>query len=437
MHGAEASDILHERVRSPLGKRVNFREGDAQARSTADAVARRSYGKLVAFLAARTRDVAAAEDALSEAFASALADWPLSGCPSNPEAWLLTVAGRRTIDGARRRRSGEIAAEQLQIMAEGLDAAGIDAEIPDRRLALMFVCAHPAIDAGIRTPLMLQVVLGLDAKAIASAFLISPTTMGKRLVRAKDKIRQAGIPFVVPEPEELPGRLDTVLEAIYTAFAEGWTDPGGTGVARRDLTDEALFLARLIAELLPDEPEALGLLALMFHAEARRRARRNAQGEYVPLASQDPASWNWQMISEAEALLLRASARGVIGRYQLEGALQSAHVCRCRTGCANWTAVIELYDALLALSASPVVAINRALAVAEIYGAGAALDALQEVAADVRLAEYQPYWAARAELLAKTGNHAEARHAYEIAIGLERDASVRRFLQQRQSGLVS
>jgi RNA polymerase sigma-70 factor (ECF subfamily) len=416
---------------------MSLPEGDAQARSTADAVARRSYGKLVAFLAARTRDVAAAEDALSEAFASALADWPLNGCPSNPEAWLLTVARRKAIDIARGRRRHEVAAEQLQVMAEGLDVAATDAEIPDQRLALMFVCAHPAIDAGVRAPLMLQVVLGLDAKAIASAFLTSPAAMGKRLVRAKEKIRQAGIPFRVPQREELPGRLDAVLDAIYAAFAEGWTDPGGTDVARRDLTEEAMFLARLVTELLPEEPEALGLLALMLHAEARRRGRRTAQGEFVPLAEQDPALWDAKMIFEAEALLRRASALGSIGRYQLEGALQSAHVYRCRTGHANWGEVVQLYDALFALSSSPVVAINRALAIAEVHGAGAALDAIEEIAADVRLAEYQPYWAARAELLAKTGAHGEAHRAYEIAIGLERDASVRHFLQQRQSALAS
>jgi RNA polymerase sigma-70 factor (ECF subfamily) len=409
--------------------------GDAQARRTADAVARRSYGKLVAFLAARTRDVAAAEDALSEAFASALADWPVNGCPLNPEAWLLTVARRKTIDVARRRRTAELAAGQMQILVEGLDPGAGDPEIPDHRLALMFACAHPAIEAGIRAPLMLQVVLGLDAAMIASAFLMSPAAMSQRLVRAKNRIRQAGIPFGIPERVELPNRLDTVLDAIYAAFAEGWTEPGGTDVARRDLAEEAMFLGRLVAELLPDEPEALGLLALMLHAEARRRARRNEQGEYVPLAQQDPTLWNAPMIEEAEALLRRASTRGYIGRYQLEGALQSAHVDRRRTGRANWEAVVQLYDALLELSGSPVVAINRALAIAEMEGAGAALEAMQQVAADVRLAEYQPYWAARAELLAKTGAHGEARHAYEIAIGLERDPAVRRFLQQRQSAL--
>jgi predicted RNA polymerase sigma factor len=414
---------------------MNFHDGDEQARSTADAVARRSYGKLVAFLAARIRDVAAAEDALSEAFASALADWPKNGCPSNPEAWLLTVARRKAIDMHRGKLRHEIGGNQLRIMAEGLDAAAAESEIPDQRLALMFACAHPAIDAGIRAPLILQVVLGLDAAMIASAFLVSPVAMGKRLVRAKDKIRQAGIPFRVPEREELPGRLDAVLETIYAAFAEGWTDPGGTDVARRDLTEESFFLARLVVEMLPQEPEALGLLALMLHAEARRNARRNATGEYVPLAEQDPALWDWQKIEEAERLLLRASTLGLIGRYQLEAALQSAHVARRRTGLANWDDVVHLYDALFALTASPVVAINRALAIAELHGPSAALDAMPNVAADARLAEYQPYWAARAELLAKTSANAEARHAYEIAIGLECDPAVRRFLQQRQSAL--
>jgi predicted RNA polymerase sigma factor len=405
------------------------------ARVAAEAVARRSYGKLVAFLAAGTRDVAAAEDALSEAFAAALTDWPVKGCPVNPEAWLMTVARRKTIDMHRGRRRGEIASEELRVLSLGLEAVALNSGIPDQRLALMFVCAHPAIEASVRAPLILQTVLGLDAKKIASAFLMSPAAMGKRLVRAKDKIRQAGISFSVPEREELAGRLDTVLDAIYAAFAEGWTDPGGTDAARRDLTEEAMFLARLVAELLPREPEALGLLALMLHAEARRGARRNARGNYVPLAEQDQALWDAAMIDEAEALLQRASGMNSIGRYQLEGALQSAHVDRCRTGQANWAEVVQLYDALFALAGSPVVAINRALAIAELHGARAALVVMQEVAADERLAEYQPYWAARAVLLAKTGALGEALEAYEIAIGLERDAPVRRFLQERQAAL--
>jgi RNA polymerase sigma-70 factor (ECF subfamily) len=414
---------------------MSWQEDAGEAKSTAAAVARRSYGKLVAFLAARTRDVAAAEDALSEAFASALANWPLNGCPANPEAWLLAVARRKAIDGVRRRRSGEAASEQLQLLAEGLDAAAKDVEIPDHRLALLFASAHPAIEASIRAPLMLQVVLGLDAKAIASAFLTSPAAMGKRLARAKHKIRQAGIPFNVPGREELPARLSVVLDAIYAAFAEGWTDPGGIDVVRRDLAGEALFLSRLVVELLPEEPEALGLLALILHAEARRPARRNASGEYIPLAEQARELWDAPMITEAESLLHRASALGRIGRYQLEGALQSAHVHRCSTGQDNWAAVVRLYDALFQLSGSPVVAINRALAISELQGPACGLAAMPDAAADARLRQYQPYWAARAELLAKSKAAEEARLAYEIAIGLERDPAVRRFLQRRQEAL--
>jgi RNA polymerase sigma-70 factor (ECF subfamily) len=264
---------------------------------------------------------------------------------------------------------------------------------------------------------------------------LQPAAMGKRLVRAKHKIRLAGIPFAVTGRQELPARLGAVLDAIYAAYGEAWTDPGGTDIARRDLAEEAMFLARLVSELLPEEPEALGLLALMLHAEARRGTRRNARGEYVPLAEQDPALWNSQMIVEAETLLQHASTLGAIERYQLEAALQSAHVDRYRTGRANWAEVVALYDALLALAGSPVVAINRALAIAEMDGAGRALEAIQEVATDMRLAEYQPYWAARAELLAKTGANGEARRAYEVAIGLERDPAVRRFLKRRRSAL--
>lgn len=414
-------------------------EAHDDVRETAEAVARRSYGKLVAFLASRTGDVAQAEDALSEAFAAALRDWPLKGCPSNPEAWLLTVARRKSIDAGRRRRHGEVAIEQMQFLAEGLEIAE-QAEIPDRRLALMFAAAHPAIEPGIHAPLILQAVLGLNAKAIASAFLTAPATMGKRLVRAKEKIRQARIAFVVPERDAFPERLGSVLDAIYACFSEGWTDPGGTDPARRDLTGEALYLARLVTELMPQEAEPLGLLALMLHAEARRPARRNPAGDFVPLDDQEMTLWDTGMIAEAEGLLrkagaLIAKAPAAIGRYQLEAALQSAHVHRRLTGRANWRDVVQLYDALLTLTQSPVVAINRALAIAERDGANAGLDALPEPAAGARLAEYQPYWATRADLLARCGVYDEARRAYEIAIGLERDEAVRRFLRRRQQAI--
>lgn len=404
---------------------------DAAARATAEAVARRSYGKLVALLAMRTRDVAAAEDALADAFAAALAGWPEHGCPANPEAWLMTVARRRAIDGVRHREVGDDVANQLTILADEIDEREAGA-LPDRRLALLFACTHPALEAAIRTPLMLQVVLGLEAKTIASAFLMSPAAMSKRLVRAKTKIREAGIPFSVPERDELPGRLAAVLEAVYAAYAEGWTDPVGGDTVRRDLADEALYLAHLLVELLPDEPETLGLLALMLFAHARRDARRDAAGEYVPLSAQDAATWNAPMIDAANALPRRANALNAIGRFQLEAALQSAHVDRCRTGRSNWNAIVQLYDGLLAIAPSPVVAVNRALALAEQDGPQAALDALAPYTNDPRLADYQPYWAARANLLARTGATAEALGAYDLAIGLERDPAVRRFLQARR-----
>jgi RNA polymerase sigma-70 factor (ECF subfamily) len=410
----------------------NEQAGDEQARSTADAVARRSYGKLVAFLAARTRDVAAAEDALSEAFASALTDWPRNGCPRNPEAWLLTVARRKTIDMFRATRREQASSEELHLIEEAL-AAPRPNEIPDERLAMMFACAHPSIDDATRAPLLLQAVLGLDAKKIASAFLTSPAAMGKRLVRAKEKIRQAGIPIRVPGREELPARLDTVLNTIYAAFSEGWADPTGADAARRDLTEESLFLSRLVVALLPEEPEAFGLLALMLHAEARRRARRSADGEFVPLAEQDQLLWDHTQIAEAESLLYRASLMGRIGRFQLEAAVQSAHVDRCCNGTSNWSQVAELYNALHALTDSPVVLINRALAIAEVSGPAAGIAAMPDESADPRLTEYQPYWAARSELLARTGAFQEARRANEIAIGLERDPAVRQFLERRRS----
>ncbi len=409
--------------------------GDALARDAAEAAARRSYGKLIAFLAARTRDVAGAEDALSEAFAAALAHWPKDGVPENPEAWLLTVARRRASDTARKSRRHHDASDHLKLMAEELASAN-DNGIPDERLALMFACAHPAIDAAIRAPLILQTVLGFDAASIASAFLIAPTSMGQRLVRAKTKIRHAGIPFRIPERADLRGRLDAVLEAIYAAYTEGWSDPVGTGLRRRNLATEAIWLGRLVASLLPDEPEALGLLALMLHTEARRDARRDADGAFVPLDEQDTARWNAATIDEAEAMLHRASRMNAIGRYQLEAALQSAHAVRRIAGRVDWDAILALYDALLAMTGSPVVAINRAIAVAETQGPEAGLAALDSHADDPRLSQYQPFWAARAELLVRTGQAQEAGIAYERAIGLETDPAIRAFLQRRRAALL-
>jgi RNA polymerase sigma-70 factor, ECF subfamily len=410
--------------------------GEGGARAAAETAARRSYGKLIAYLAARSRDVAAAEDALADAFASALVDWPRNGVPRNPEAWLLTAARRRTIDAARRAKSAELGEDQLVMMTEELEeAAANDTAIPDRRLALMFACAHPAIEAAIRAPLILQCVLGFDAVAIGSAFLVAPATMGQRLVRAKTKLRAAGIPFRVPEREELASRLETVLDAIYAVFTEGWSDPAGADHRRRDLSGEAIWLGRLIVELLPEQAEALGLLALMLHAEARRNARRSADGSYVPLAEQVMQDWDHAMIAEADALLMRAQSLGVIGRYQLEAAVQSAHAARRHLGHSDWRAILMLYDGLMALTASPVVAVNRAVALAEVQGAASGLAALDAIGADKRIAEYQPYWAARAALLAQLGDREGADNAYGQAIGLESDPALRDFLQKKRAAL--
>jgi RNA polymerase sigma-70 factor (ECF subfamily) len=411
--------------------------GDARlARATAESVARRSYGKLIALLASRTRDVAGAEDALAEAFASALVDWPARGVPRNPEAWLLTVARRKWIDADRRRRTGEDAADHLALVADEIEsAARADAQLPDERLALMFACAHPAIDAAVRAPLILQTILGFDAAAIGSAFLVSPTAMGQRLVRAKKKIREAGIPFAVPERADLAPRLDAVLEAIYAAFAEGWSDAAGTDARGRNLATEGIWLGRLVATLLHEEAEAHGLVALMLYAESRRGARRDERGDYVPLAAQDPGAWDGALIDEAEERLSRASALPGTGRYQLEAAVQSAHVARRRTGRTDWEAIEGIYGALYSITGSPVVALNRAIAVAELRGPAAGLSELDKLASDARLADYQPHWAARADLLARTGDHAAADAAYERAIGLESNPAVRRFLERRRAAL--
>ncbi len=404
------------------------------AADAAASAARRSYGKLVAFLAARTRDVAGAEDALAEAFAAALSGWPERGVPGNPEAWLLTVARRKLADAGRLRGHDLEAAAHFALLAE-LDDGPADSVLPDRRLELLFTCAHPGIEQAAHAPLMLQAVLGFDAATIASAFLVAPSTMGQRLVRAKARIREAGIGFELPGRAELPARLEPVLAAIYAAYAEGWADATGTDARRRNLAEEAIWLGRLLAALLPTEPEALGLLALMLHAHARRGARRDAGGAYVPLAQQQTAQWDDAMIGEAEAVLWGASGLRRPGRYQLEAAIQSAHNVRRHGSAPDWQAIASLYEALHQLTGSPVAAINRAVAMAMTEGPQAGLAILETLDQDGRLADYQPYWAARAELLARAGQGEAARAAYQRAIGLERDPAVRDFLQRQAAAV--
>ena len=408
--------------------------GNDEAARAAERVARDSYGRLVAFLAARTRDVAGAEDALSEAFAAALATWPRDGIPDNPDAWLLTVARRRQTDAVRRRQTRKQGEEHLTLIADELEAAAHEGEtVPDRRLALMFACAHPAIEKGMRAPLILQTILGLTAEEIAAAFLIPPATMGQRLVRAKMRIKDAGIPFGIPEKEDVADRLDAVLDAIYAAYAKGWNEMGEAGTP--EIADEAIWLGRLLISLMPDAPEAKGMLALMLFAESRRTARRDASGAYVPLEQQDTSLWDDSQIVLAERLLREANAGGPSGRYQIEAAIQSAHVARRLNGSYTWPAIVALYDHLIVMTGSPVVALNRAVALAETAGPEAALAALDPIDADKRLKSYQPYWAARGHLLARTGRRIDAAEAFRVAIGLTTDEAVRAYLQGQLSAL--
>jgi RNA polymerase sigma-70 factor, ECF subfamily len=405
-----------------------------EAGRTAARVARESYGRLVAFLSARTRDVAGAEDALSEAFAAALRMWPKDGVPANPDAWLLTVARRRQTDSMRRRQTRRAGEAHVQLIADEIEAAAQDGQtIPDRRLALMFACAHPAIERGMRAPLILQTILGLTAEDISAIFLIPPATMGQRLVRAKTRIRDAGVPFRVPDKEELAERLQSVLDAIYAAYSKGWNEIGDMGVP--EIADEAIWLAGLVVSLLPDEPEAKGMLALMLYAEARRPARRDAAGAYVPLEAQDVSLWDDSQITRAEQLLSDASRAGPSGRYQLEAAIQSAHTARRLSGVDNWPVIVKLYDHLLALTRSPVVVLNRAVALAEAEGPAAALAALESISTDKRMLSYKPYWAARGHLLARAQNPAEAAQSLTTAIALTTDDAIRTYLQTQLSAL--
>lgn len=400
-----------------------------QAQRAAERVARESYGKLVAILAAQDRDIAAAEDALADALAAAMQAWPAQGVPANPEGWLVTTARnlrRNSARGAAVRRRAE--PEILRRIEEAEDRP-LPTPLSDERLRLLFVCAHPAIDLSARTPLMLQAVLGIDAARIAQAFVIPPATMSQRLVRAKARIRDAGLAFALPGPDDLAVRLDAVLDAVYAAFGAGW-DGLDTADDPLALTGEAIWLARLIVDLLPAEPEPKGLLALMLYCAARRAARRDAEGRFVPLDRQDARLWDRTLVIEAEGLLTRAAQAGRFGRFQREAAIQSVHIQRPITGRLNLSALRALYDLLVEQTGSLGAQIGRAVVIAESGDPASALDALNALPGE-RMAGHQPWWVARARVLALAGNPGDQAAALRRAIALTEAGAVRDFLRDQ------
>ena len=392
-------------------------------RRAAERAARDSYGRLLALVTARSRNIAAAEDALGDALVSALRTWPSRGIPERPEAWLLASA---RIALSLVARHGQVRRDALVDVEHMLYSAVPETTFPDERLKLLFVCAHPAIDAGLRAPLMLQTVLGLEAARIARVFLVAPAAMAQRLVRAKSKIRDAGLRFEIPGPDEWQERLSDVLDAVYAAYGTGWDSPDPVA-EEDDLAGEAIYLGRLIVKLMPEEPEAKGLLALMLYCEARRSARRKADGAFVPLSEQDHRLWSRDMIIEAEQLLTDASRSGRFGRYQCEAAIQSVHIQRPITGRTNIPALRTLYDLLAQHAPRIGVLVGRAAIILRGGDAAGALEALDDIPVD-RVETYQPWWVTRARVLQALGRSAEATETLQRAVALTADRGLRAFL---------
>ncbi|WP_422039984.1 RNA polymerase sigma factor [Roseibium sp.] len=393
------------------------------AARAAELAARDSYGRLLALLSARTHDIALAEDALADAFAKALDHWPSHGVPDKPDAWLLTTARNRLTDWQRKQLRFPSESEIPDMPDDDRGEEGL----PDKRLSLLLVCAHPAIAADLHVPLMLQTVLGMEARIIARLFLISPAALAKRLVRAKAKIRDAGIPFQIPEGAVLEERSSALFEALYALHAHDWLDPADT------LGDEALYLADLSSRLMADNPEALGLAALIAFSHARAGARI-MDGMLVPTGEQDVSLWRDDLIAYGNRQLTRAYGKSAVGRFQIEAAIEAVHVARKDTGQTDWQALNKLYFALQQLAPSAGGLVAQAVITGRLHGAAAGLRAL-EIAEAQAGTGFQPLWAARADLNAGCGNREAASRCYEKAISLATDLPTINLLRARLAAL--
>jgi RNA polymerase sigma-70 factor, ECF subfamily len=390
-------------------------------------VFREEYGRAVAVLTRVFGDIDIAEDAVQDAFAEAARRWPSAGPPPSPAGWIITTARNRAIDRLRREAARDGKHAQAALLHAREEHAGEEGPVHDDRLRLMFTCCHPALATAARVALTLRLLGGLTTAEIAHAFLVPEPTMAQRLVRAKAKIRDAGIPYRVPAEADLPGRVSAVLAVVYLIFNEGYTASSGQTLARAGLCAEAIRLGRLLAQLMPDEPEVRGLLALMLLTESRRAARTSADGALVLLADQDRTRWDRALVAEGQAIVRQCLRRGQPGPYQIQAAINAVHSDAPTAADTDWPQILRLYDQLLVVAPSPVAALNRAVAVAEVDGPAAAL-ALVDGLAPASLGGYYLYHAIRADLLRRLGRRPEADAAYETAIGQAGNAAERAHL---------